>query len=209
MIEFPASRLKFPTFVKNLQKYHTHYTLPWSLIDSKIFILISIISPPFSGDPTDFIGVCNSKQVCYWKCRRKWSFIENQQILASVKSLFAWFCNHIYLITAYGGAAEIWTMSESKTTAMRHKKMGYCKPKLFNSIFLISDSFIHARNVAEKLKRILWSCNHSHSKKKPNSLNRAIKHMYMYNLMAMCYKFLSRALLFVKKGTDFRNFYPN
>ena len=83
------------------------------------------------------------------------------------------------------------------------------KPKLFNSIFLISDSFIHARNVAEKLKRILWSCNHSHSKKKPNSLNRAIKHMYMYNLMAMCYKFLSRALLFVKKGTDFRNFYPN
>ena len=67
------------------------------------------------------------------------------------------------------------------------------KPKLFNSIFLISDSFIHAQNVAENLKRI----------------NRAIKHMYMYNLVAMCGKFLLRALLFVKKGTDFRNFYPN
>ena len=136
MIEFPASRLKFPTFVKNLQKYHTHYTLPWSLIDSKIFILISIISPPFSVDPTDFIGVCNSKQACYWKCQRQWSFIENQQILVSLKSLFAWICNQIDLVTGYGSAAEILTMSKSYNDCHETQDNGILQAKTIHWHFI-------------------------------------------------------------------------
>ena len=131
MTEFPVSRLKFPLAEHFAQINQSTCTMKITLCfvhrktveeslcyPVKFVILNSLIFSPFSVDSTDSIGVCNSKQACYWKCQQQWSFIENQQILASLKSLFAWFCNQIDLVTEYRSAAKIWTMSESKRTAI-------------------------------------------------------------------------------------------
>ena len=127
------------------------------MLSSKICIMNRIISLPFPVDPTDFIGVCNSKQACYWKCQRQWSFIQNQQILVSLKSLFAWICNQIDLVTGYGSAAEILTMSKVIMTAMRHKTTAYCKPKLFTGILFIR--FFHTcSKCCRKTQTIFWIC---------------------------------------------------